>query len=283
MEVREFWAARAAAAVEPREVTHHSVGIETSVATYELLEFASLDGAPIFARCITPKAEGKHPCVLVFHDIDRGPRGWHHLTRFLALGYCVVELERRSWVGDVLAGWQDGPEALTLTRLIEDALVCASVARTLPAVDPERMIAWGEGLGGALALDVAALAEGSLAKVAALNPMPADFRHAWELGASQLVFAGLVRHFREDDPTAEHSDAYFDVLHYVDTAVLAGFISESTEALMGTSLMDEAALPQTQGTVYDHIPCNKNFVAYPKFGHERINDFENKLLKFCHF
>lgn len=283
MTIREFWEARAEAAGEFREVITHEVGIETEVATYNLLEFPSLDGEHIFARAILPKAKGNHPCVLVFHDIDRAPRGWHHLTRFIALGYAVVELERRPWVANITLGWEAGPEGLAMTRLIEDALVCASVACTLPGIDSSRLITWGEGLGGALAIDVAALLPGGVAKVAALNPLPADWRHAWELGASELVYAALVKHFRETDPTATNADSYFETLSYVDSAELVQLIPETTQFLLGTSLMDTAALPQTQGVLYDHAPCKKEFVAYPKYAHERINDFENKLLAFCHF
>ena len=48
----------------------------------------------------------------------------------------------------------------------------AKVARNLDGMDPDRIFAWGEGLGGGVALAVSALDERGLACTAVANPLP---------------------------------------------------------------------------------------------------------------
>ena len=275
-----FWEGRARRAAEPREVVSEPVGLDTPRATYRSLAFDALDGRRLHARAIVPASPGEHPCALVFHDMDRGPRGWFHLTRFTALDMAVVELERRPWAADVAAGWEGEPADLALVRLVEDALVCAHVAAGLPGVDAARLMTWGEGAGGALAVDVAALVPG-VVRCAALNPAFADLRASWEAGASGPALAGIVAHFREADPTAEREERFFSALAYADTASFAPRLGEGVKLLMGCALMDELAPPRSQYAVYNRAACEKRMVSYPKYAHERINDFENRLLDFA--
>ena len=47
--------------------------------------------------------------------------------------------------------------------------------------------------------------------------------------------------------------------------------------------MDAVARPLTQYAAYNRAGCAKRLAAYPKYGHERLNDFENRLLAFMHF
>ncbi|MFR3999219.1 MAG: acetylxylan esterase, partial [Paratractidigestivibacter faecalis] len=142
-----YWSARAERALTARPHELAEVGIDTPVAAYRELSFASTDGQEVRARVLLPKAEGPHPLILVFHDMDRGVRGWHHLTRYLAPGYAVCHLECRPWAKDVTAGWQDGADGLVLAQLVDDALAMAGIACTLEGVDASRIVTWGEGLG----------------------------------------------------------------------------------------------------------------------------------------
>lgn len=281
-----YWAARAqraeaVAAERPHELSE--VGIDTPRASYRELSFESTDGTRVRARVLLPKAEGPHPLILVFHDMDRGVRGWHHLTRYVAPGYAVCHLECRPWAKDVTAGWREGPDGLVLAQLVDDALVMASIARELPGIDADRIVTWGEGLGGLLSLACAALVPG-VAKCCAFNPTPADFRGSWESGASSLAFAGVTRHFREEDPAAERMDEFFSTLGHVDAASFAALLPEGCELLQGACLMDAAQPPLGVYAAHNRAACSKKeLVTYPKFVHERINDFEDRLLSFMHF
>ncbi|MCI6507051.1 MAG: acetylxylan esterase [Paratractidigestivibacter faecalis] len=278
-----YWSARAGRALTARPHELAEVGIDTPVAAYRELSFASTDGQEVRARVLLPKAEGPHPLILVFHDMDRGVRGWHHLTRYLAPGYAVCHLECRPWAKDVTAGWQDGADGLVLAQLVDDALAMAGIARTLEGVDASRIVTWGEGLGGLLSLACAALVPG-VAKCAAFNPTPADFRGSWEAGASDLAFSGVTRHFREEDPAAGRLDEFFGALRYVDAASFAALLPAGAELLCGCGLMDAAQPPLGCYAAYNRAACAKKELAtYPKFVHERINDFEDRLLAFMHF
>ena len=272
-----FWADRAERAAAPREVACEPVGISSPVARYQLLRFPSTDGAQLAARAVVPTSPGDHPCVLLFHDMDRGPRGWFHLTRFCATDAAVVELERRPWSADVAAGWEGGLAGLALAQLIDDALVCAHVAAGLPGVDGGRLMTWGEGAGAALAVDAAALAPG-VVRCGALNPTFVDLRASWEAGASGAALAGVVDHFRTSDPAAERADEFFSSLAYVDTAAFMARLR--CELLLGVSLMDQLSPAEGQIAAFNAATCPKRLVTYPKYGHERINDFENRLLGF---
>ena len=153
-----FWRRRDAAA-EACAATSTTTDLPSKnpLAAYSQVRVASTDVRPLAIRVIEPCTPGPHPVVVMFHDLGRGARGWHHMTRFVALGYGVVALEARAWSTDVTDGWELGPRGLAFTQVIDDALVSAHLALSLPWVDASRVVTWGEGLGGALAIDVAAV------------------------------------------------------------------------------------------------------------------------------
>ena len=92
------------------------------------------EGRTVTARVIRPASAGQHPLLLMYHDLNRGVRGWHHMTRFLALGFGTVALEAEPYKGDWLA---DPAQAEFRTRY-KDALAVAKAALALPWVDAER-------------------------------------------------------------------------------------------------------------------------------------------------
>ena len=48
---------------------------------YERLTI-TYEGRTVTARVIHPASAGQHPLLLMYHDLNRGVRGWHHMTRF---------------------------------------------------------------------------------------------------------------------------------------------------------------------------------------------------------
>ena len=171
---------------------------------------------------------------------------------------------------------------MVAAQLIDDALVAASLAGSLPGVDPDRLMTHGEGFGGLFALSVAALVH-CVAKCAVVNVMPTDVRGAWEQSASGYAYEGVLRHFREDDPCAERAGEFFSALGCVDAANFSALLPKGCELLDGICLMDAVARPLTQYAAYNRAGCAKRLAVYPKYGHERLNDFENRLLAFMHF
>ena len=171
-------------------------------------------------------------------------RGWHHMTRFLALGFGTVALEAEPYKGDWLA---DPAQAEFRTRY-KDALAVAKAALALPWVDAERVYAFGEGFGGGLALLTACLLP-EVKRCAVLNPLPGDFAGAGVAGQDDLDLANFAPLCR-------------------------------AEVLLGSCLMDTYAPPQGQAAIYNRLGGPKQWKMYPKYVHERVNFFENQMLLF---
>lgn len=141
-------------------------------ARYSEVSFELGDHA-VHARLIEPvgraRVSERVPLCLMFHDIDRPVRGWHHMTRFAAMGYAVLALD------DDVAGADDLQRGIASPAFVERVrwgCALAKVARNLDGVDSDRIFAWGEGLGGGVALAVSALDERDLACTAVANPIP---------------------------------------------------------------------------------------------------------------
>lgn len=140
----------------------------------------------VHARLIEPagraRASERVPLCLMFHDIDRPVRGWHHMTRFAAMGYAVLALD------DEVVGMDDLGQGIASPVFVERVrwgCAAAMVARMLDGVDPDRIFAWGEGLGGGTALAVSALDGRGLACTAVANPLPGGLEalSAWVRGS----------------------------------------------------------------------------------------------------
>ena len=268
----------------------------TQVATFKRITFTSTDQTQLRARVILPAgvsvaeplaaaelsasaelpASAKLPAVVLFSDLGRGVRSWLHLLRFSALGMPVVALEARpceaslkdAWRGaltaEELAGALINPDdaaSSTLKQLIDDALVAASVASRFLG---RTTVTWGEGLGGSQALFTAALLPKEVSLTMALNPLFAD--NATTLRAH--VGCG-------DTP---QSDAAIDAVGLLDSACAAELVR--VPALIGTALLDQSAPTEGTFALYNRLPGQKEMRVYPKFGHERINQFENEQINY---
>ena len=224
----------------------------SETAVYETLTI-SHSGGTVKARSIRPAGNGPFPLILMFHNWTRGIRGWHHMTRFIALGYAVIALEAEPFLAD----WKQFPEQAQLFHRYQDALILAGAARTLSYVDAGKIVTWGEGFGGGLAVAAAAMLP-ERAGCMALNPMPADIRSV----------------------CTQADDSLQSRLDYTDTASFAAFVRGP--ALIGVCLMDEIAKPEGQYAIFNRLSCPKTLKVYPKYGHERVNAFENEILSFLH-
>lgn len=256
----------------------------TQTATFKRITFTSTDQTQLSARVILPSGtstaelsvSAKLPAVVLFSDLGRGVRSWLHLLRFSALGMPVVALETRpceaslkdAWRGaltaEELAGALISPDdaaSSTLKQLIDDALVTTAVASRFLG---RTTVTWGEGLGGSQALFAAALLPKEVSATMALNPLFAD--NATTLRT--VVGCG-------DTP---QSDAAIDVVGLLDSACAAELVHVPT--LIGTALLDQSAPTEGTFALYNRLPGQKEMRVYPKFGHERINQFENEQINY---
>lgn len=262
----------------------------TQAATFKRITFTSTDQMQLSARVILPagvslaeplaaaelSASSKLPAVVLFSDLGRGVRSWLHLLRFSALGMPVVALEARPYEPQLKDAWRgaltaeelaralinpDDAASSTLKQLIDDALVTTSVASHFLG---RTAITWGEGLGGSQALFAAALLPKAVIATMALNPLFAD--NATTLRA--VVGCGDTL----------QSDTAIDAVGLLDSACAAELIR--VPALIGTALLDQSAPIEGTFALYNRLPGQKEMRVYPKFGHERINQFENEQINY---
>lgn len=281
----EFWELRASTA---RALAPGSVAVESRESTSPAARYAELVvSAPgartLRARYVRPATDDPVPLVVAYPDWYQGVRGWHHLTRFVALGAAVVMLDARTlgWDAlDVTAGWQAAPEGLALAGACTDALRLAAAALELPGIDRSRVSTWGEGLGGAAAISAAALVGDEGWHCAACNPLPAGIDLERDASVTTGPLAGIARHFRMQDPTRSRADELARALSYVDAANLVQLLRGSL--LVGTGAMDVAAPAAGQNALVAAAvrAADVRQVTYPRHGHERINEFENELVGF---
>ena len=267
----------------------------TQAATFKRITLTSTDQTQLRARVILPagvsaaelppaepsaSAEltttAELPAVVLFSDFGRGVRSWLHLLRFSALGLPVVALEARPCEAQLKDAWRgtfaaeklacalinpDGAASSTLKQLIDDALVTTAVASRFLG---RTTVTWGEGLGGSQALFAAALLPKEVSATMALNPLFAD--NATTLRT--VVGCG-------DTP---QSDAAIDAVGLFDSACAAELVH--VPALIGTALLDQSAPTEGTFALYNRLPGQKEMRVYPKFGHERINQFENEQINY---
>jgi len=268
----------------------------TQSVTFKRITFTSTDQTQLRARVILPAgvsvaeplaaselsasaelpASAKLPAVVLFSDLGRGVRSWLHLLRFSALGMPVVALEARPCEASLKDAWRgaltaeelaralinsDDAASSTLKQLIDDALVTTAVASRFLG---RTTVTWGEGLGGSQALFTAALLPKAVSATMALNPLFAD--NATTLRAH--VGCG-------DTP---QSDAAIDAVGLLDSACAAELVR--VPALIGTALLDQSAPTEGTFALYNRLPGQKEMRVYPKYGHERINQFENEQINY---
>ena len=255
----------------------------TQAATFKRITFVSTDQTQLSARVILPAGAlaagltiAKLPAVVLFSDLGRGVRSWLHLLRFSALGMPVVALEARPCQASLKDAWRgaltaeelaralinpDDAASSTLKQLIDDALVTTAVASRFLG---RTTVTWGEGLGGSQALFAAALLPKAVSATMALNPLFAD--NATTLRA----------HVGCGDTL--QSDAAIDAVGLLDSACAAELVR--VPALIGTALLDQSAPTEGTFALYNRLPGQKEMRVYPKYGHERINQFENEQINY---
>ena len=268
----------------------------TQTATFKRITFTSTDQTQLSALVILPAgvsvaeplaaselsapaelpASAELPAVVLFSDLGRGVRSWLHLLRFSALGLPVVALEARPCEAQLKDAWRgalaaeelaralinpDDAASSPLKQFIDDALVTTAVASRFLG---RTIVTWGEGLGGSQALFAAALLPKAVSATMALNPLFAD--NATTLRAH--VGCG-------DTP---QSDVAIDAVGLLDSACAAELVR--VPALIGTALLDQSAPTEGTFALYNRLPGQKEMRVYPKFGHERINQFENEQINY---
>ena len=117
--------------------------------------FFDSEGTTLCGWLALPDGDARHPLVLLTHglsgiiDLDLA----EYATFFLDAGFACLAYDHRNWGRS--AGW---PRAESDPwRQVADMREAVSFARTLPAIDPERIGLWGTSYAGGHVLTVSAL------------------------------------------------------------------------------------------------------------------------------
>ena len=210
--------------------------------------YRTLDGGEGRADYIYPLEGEIEGMVILFTDAGREIRGRHYLSRFPALGYAVLALANRNYYRDHLWNDNDSKNIIYIDQAYTDSFLMVELGkRLISEQEKEQEIEFfftGEGLGGSLAVTAGYMLNKKAACMI-LNPCICDLKDGMEL---------------------------------YDTR----FFAKETKAdiLMGTGLMDTISDPLSQAALYHSFRGEKYRRIYPKYGHERINFFENDMLVF---
>lgn len=229
------------------------------------VRFAGWGGDEVAAWLLRPAgATGPLPCVVEFIGYSGG-RGlpWERLL-WSSAGYAHLVVDTRgqgwAWTTGVTAdpghdGAPAAPGMLTrglhdphehyYRRLYADAVRAVEVARSLPEVDPDAVVAHGISQGGGVALAVAGLVPGLLGVMADV-PFLCAIRRAVDLTDAE-PYAEVVRWLashRDDVEQAFHTLDHVDAVHLASRA--------SAPALVSVALRDEVCPPSTVFAAFNH-------------------------------
>jgi cephalosporin-C deacetylase len=273
-----FWQETLAlAATTPLNVRGNVLDQPIDAITVHDLQYDGLDGTPINAWFITPRAASPAaplPVVVIYHGAG-GSRGIpQYYLHWICLGCAVVALDFRMQAGLAAShtGFMAGPNmswfALGLLdkktyycyHAWTDALRAIALARSRPECDPRRIAVEGGSQGGAAALLMAAVDP-------AVALCMADVPSAcwWEHRVMQRAGAGSgIASFIRAHP--DKLDDVMTTLSYYDNLNHAANIR--CPVLISCGLKDPVCPPEGIYAVYNKITAPKQMIAYPFAEHE---------------
>lgn len=292
----DYWN-RQIARLNERDLEYELVKKEflNECADYYELYFKGIDGARIHAKYICPKNRQNVPLILQFHDYKQSSKSWYHLTRYIGIGYAVLAMDCRGQggmsedlggvlgttvCGHLMIGIDDELDQMYYRKVYLDAYLLSKIGSQLPQIDTKKIVSYGQGQGGALAIVVAAMNK-EINKCVAKDPFLADFKRVWEMDLDSLMYEGLRYYFRWFDPLHEREDEVFSRLGYLDVVHFAKQLN--CKFLLGTGLLDSSCPPSTQYAIFNQAMCNKMHLVFAKFDHELCNRFEDEVLRFIQF
>jgi cephalosporin-C deacetylase len=280
----EFWVGTLA------EARRHDLGVSAAlvdtgfaaIETYDV-RFAGFGGHPIRAWLRVPADRRGRPAPVVveYHGYGGG-RGWAiDPVMWPLAGYAHLSVDTRGQgVGRQRSatpdpepgstgeqtGWMTRgirtPESAYYRRVFTDAVRAVEVARTLPGVDPTRVVVTGVSQGGGIALAVTGLMS-DLAAAMVDVPFLCHIERAITL-TDRDPYQEIVRFLRAH---GEEEQAVLRTLSYVDAANHA--LRATAPALFSVGLMDLTCPPRTVFAAYNRYRCDeKEIVVYPYNDHE---------------
>ncbi len=247
----------------------------------EELTFPGFAGDPVLAWYLRPAGVTARLPVVVEYVGYGGGRGLpHEHLAWPSAGMAHVVMDTRGqgavWggggstpdphgTGPAVPGFTtrgiEAPEDHYYRRLYTDAVLCVDAVRTLPGVDPDRVVVAGVSQGGGTALAVAGLRD-DLAAVLTDVPFSCHFPRAVGLTDAE-PYAEVARYLAVH---RDRADAVFRTLSYLDGVHFAR--RASAPALFSAALLDMVCPPSTVFAAYNHYAGDKEITVYEYNGHE---------------
>lgn len=284
----DFWertlAASRAAGGEVRAVPHPSP--LTAFDVYDVT-FPGFAGEPVAGWFVLPHgATDALPVVVEFNGYGGGRGLPFERLAWAGAGYAYFRMDTRgqgsSWgtggstadphgTGPSANGFMtrgiEAPDDYYYRRVFTDAVRAVDAVRTLPGVDPARVIVAGGSQGGGIALAAAALSDGI---VAALPDVPflCHFERAVAM-TDRDPYQEVVRYLRVHRGAEER---VFETLSYFDGVNMAQ--RSTAAALFSVALLDPICPPSTVFAAYNRYAGPKAIEVYPYNEHEGGEAFQ---------
>lgn len=262
------------------------------VETYDV-RFAGFGGHPINAWLVLPgeayRSGRALPAVVQYVGYGGGRGLPHEHLTWAGAGYAVLVMDTRGQgsgggtggdTPDPVGSGPATPGMLTrglldpaqhyYRRVFTDGVRAVEAVRTVPQIDPARVVIAGASQGGGIALAVAGLVP-DLAAALPDVPFLCQIARAIEL-TDELPYAELTRwlsvHRDKVDP-ALRTLGYLDAVHFARRA--------NAPALFSVAFMDQVCPPSTVYAAFNHYGAlalaadrlvDKAVVEYPYNGHE---------------
>ncbi len=244
--------------------------------------FAGFGGDPIRAWYLRPSGvDTALPAVVEFVGYGRGRGLPHERLTFAVAGYAHLLMDVRGQ-GDLYGNGGDtpdpypgapggrrpttmgilSPEDYYYRRLITDAVRAVDAVRSLPGIDPARVVAAGNSQGGGLALAVAGLVP-DLAALLTTAPFLCDVQRAIEVAqyGGYTEIAGYLAANRTTEEAVRRTLSYVDGVSFAKRA--------TAPAHFGVGLRDTTCPPSTAYAAYNHYSAtDRTIIAYPFNNHE---------------
>jgi cephalosporin-C deacetylase len=258
--------------------------------------FPGFRGQPVKAWYSRPAgADASLPLVVQFQGYGGGRGLPFEHTFWPSAGYAHLMMDNRgqgsSWgnggdtpdpdgAGPSLPGFMtrgvEDPETYYYRRLFTDAVLAVDIAKELPGVDPQRVVAAGGSQGGGMVLAVAGLVPGL---VAAMPDVAFLCHFARGVTVTDSDPFGEIRRYlsihRDLDEQTFRTLSYFDGVNFAKRA--------TAPSLWSVGLFDDICPPSTTFAAYNWYGDNaggtarKEMSIYPFNGHEGGSGHQGRL------
>ncbi|MCD0483568.1 acetylxylan esterase [Streptacidiphilus sp. ASG 303] len=244
--------------------------------------FTGFAGQSVKAWLWLPRGHGGPlPCIVEYLGYGGGRGPAYDMKLWPAAGYAHLIMDSRGQsshygsadtpdlghdgspqVGGFTTRGIRSPHTHYYRRLFTDAVRAVDTARTLDAVDPERIVVKGGSQGGGIALAAAGLSEG-LAGALVDVPFLCGYRRATEITDEYPYreIADYLRYRRDRVEETFHTLSYLDGINFAARA--------DAPAMFSVGLMDAVCPPSTVFAAYNHwAGTDKDICVWTYNGHD---------------